>query len=100
MINGCYSFNLVAYAILLVKSNMQQENESSLLTKKMYLFDVHIIFFKIGVFYHLKVDTAQEMRFSIKDFFSKCDQKPKFPADLVTFTEEILNRKLHFFAVV
>ena len=29
--------------------------------------------------------TAQKMKFSIKDFFS---------ADLVTFTEEILNRKL------
>ena len=38
--------------------------------------------------------TVQKMIFSIKDFFSKCDQ---FPADLVTFTEEILNRKPHFF---
>ena len=28
------------------------------------------------------------MKFSIKDFFSKCDQ--------ITFTEEILNGKLHF----
>ena len=37
--------------------------------------------------------TAQKMKFSIKDFFSKCDQ---IPADLVTFTEEILNGKLHF----
>ena len=33
--------------------------------------------------------TAQKMRFSIKDFFSKA-------ADLVTFTEEILNAELHF----
>ena len=33
------------------------------------------------------------MKFSVKDFFSKCDQ---FPADLVTFTAEILNGKLHF----
>ena len=31
----------------------------------------------------------KKMKFSIKDFFSKC-------ADLVTFTEEILNWKLHF----
>ena len=31
------------------------------------------------------------MNFSINDFFSKCD-----PADLVTYTEEILNEKLHF----
>ena len=34
------------------------------------------------------------MKFSIKEFFSKCDQK--FPAILVTFTKEILNGKLHF----
>ena len=37
------------------------------------------------------------MKFSIKDFFSKCDQ---FSADLVTFTEEILNGKLHFLCCV
>ena len=38
------------------------------------------------------------MTFSIKDFFSKCDQirSFQFPADLVTFTEEILNVKLNF----
>ena len=36
------------------------------------------------------------MKFSIKDSFSKCDQNPQFPAELVTFTEEILNGKLHF----
>ena len=36
--------------------------------------------------------TAQKMKFSIKDFSSKCDQI----ADLVTFTEKILNGKLHF----
>ena len=28
------------------------------------------------------------MKFSIKDFFSKCDQIPQFPAVLVTLTEE------------
>ena len=32
--------------------------------------------------------TAQNMKFSIKDFFRKCD--------FFTFTEEILNGKLHF----
>ena len=31
-------------------------------------------------------------KFSIKDFSSKCDQT----TDLVTFTEKILNAKLHF----
>ena len=30
------------------------------------------------------------MKFSTKDFFSKCDQMPR------KFTEEILNGKLHF----
>ena len=39
---------------------------------------------------------AQKMKFSIKDFFSKCDQICKTTADLVTFTEEILNGKFHF----
>ena len=41
--------------------------------------------------------TVQKMIFSIKDFFSKCDQ---FPANLVTFTEEILNGKPHFLCSV
>ena len=41
------------------------------------------------------------MKFSINDFFSKCDQIDRqFPADLVTFTEEILNRKIHFLCSV
>ena len=34
--------------------------------------------------------TVQKLKFSILDFFSKT-------ADLVTFTEGILNRKLHIF---
>ena len=37
--------------------------------------------------------TAQKIKFSIKEFFSKCDQT-RFPAELVTLTEEILNGKL------
>ena len=40
-------------------------------------------------------NTAQKLKFSIKDFFSKCENT-QFPLDLVTFTEEILNGKLHF----
>ena len=40
--------------------------------------------------------TAQKMKFSIKDFFSKCDQIRWKTADLVTFTDEILNGKLYF----
>ena len=31
------------------------------------------------------------MKFSIKGFFSKCDQIRSFLRDLVTFTEEVLN---------
>ena len=40
------------------------------------------------------------MNFSIKDFFRKCDLIPEFSADLVTFTEEILNGKLYFLCSV
>ena len=40
----------------------------------------------------------KKMKFSIKDFFSKCD--PFFFSDFVTFTEEILNGKLHFLCIV
>ena len=39
--------------------------------------------------------TAQKMKFSIKNFSSECDQIHR-TAELVTFTEEILNGKLHF----
>ena len=46
----------------------------------------------------MSVFKAQKMKFSIKDFFSRCDQN--FPVDLVILTEEILNRKLHFCAVI
>ena len=35
------------------------------------------------------------MKFSIKDFSSKCDHILE-TADWVTFTEEILNAKFHF----
>ena len=38
--------------------------------------------------------TAQKMKFSIENFFSKCDQVRT--ADLVIFVKEILNGKLHF----
>ena len=45
--------------------------------------------------------TAQKMNFSIKDFFSKRDQiNLQETADLVAFTGEILNRKIHFSCIV
>ena len=40
--------------------------------------------------------TAQKMKFSIKDFFSKYDQIHR-KLRIWSFTEEILNGKLHFF---
>ena len=40
---------------------------------------------------NLNVNTAQKMNFSIRDFFSKCDQ---------IRTEEILSGKLHFLCSV
>ena len=53
------------------------------------------LFHSIGkILLERKDITAQKMKFSIKGFFSKCDQT--VTADLVTFTEEILNGKLHF----
>ena len=36
------------------------------------------------------------MKFSIKDFFSTCDQNPKETADLVTFTEKVFSGKFNF----
>ena len=41
-------------------------------------------------------NTAQKMKFSTKDFFSKCDQIRRKSAGLVTFTEEILMKKFIF----
>ena len=38
--------------------------------------------------------TEQKVKFSIKDFFSKCDQICS--VDLVVFTEEFLNGKIYF----
>ena len=40
---------------------------------------------------------AQKMKFSIKDFFSKCDQIcSSWRFHVFTFTEKIFNGKLHF----
>ena len=46
-------------------------------------------------FYEIPI-TAQKMKFSIKEFFSKYEQIRRKNADLVTFTKEILNGKLYF----
>ena len=53
----------------------------------------------IGHILGIKVDsshvTTQNMKFSIIDFGSKCDQIRGI-ADLVTFTEEIRNGRIYF----
>ena len=45
---------------------------------------------------YLKTITGRKMKFSSKDFFSKCDQIRIFQRICVTLTKEILNGKLHF----
>ena len=46
---------------------------------------------------HISESTAQKLKFPNKDFFSKCD---RIRSTVVTFTEEILNVKLHFFCTM
>ena len=41
--------------------------------------------------------TAQKMKFSIKDYFSKYEQIRR---KLVTFTQETLNGKIHFLCII
>ena len=43
----------------------------------------------------IPVSLHKKMMFSIKDFFSKGDQVRRKLRNLVTFTEEILDGKLH-----
>ena len=65
------------------------------------MFDILKIFSN-GSSGRLLLNTVQSVKFSMKDFFSKCDQTAakQFSADLVCgfghITEEILNGKLHF----
>ena len=63
-------------------------------SKNYYGFRPYIL----GYFQTLFSNTAQIMKLSIKDFFSKRNQI-QFPADLVTITEEIPNRKLFLYSV-
>ena len=53
-----------------------------------------------GVLRFLSGFLHKKVKFSMKDFFSICKPKPQFPANLVTFTEEILYGKLHFLCSV
>ena len=45
-----------------------------------------------------KFTLHKKIKCSVKDFFSICWTKPKFSADLFTFTEELLHGKLDIFA--
>ena len=51
----------------------------------------HLYYWASDVYYNKQINTAQKMKFSIKDFFNKCEQirRKLRIADLVTFTEEI-----------
>ena len=52
---------------------------------------------KILVCPYLIISHCTKNKFTIKGFFSNCGgPTPQFPADLVTYTEEILTGKLHF----
>ena len=76
------------FAVLLEKHLKASEISNGILIEEDVL-NVHpLIYNSIG-----SEITTQKTKFSIKNFYSKCDQ---FPADLITFTEEILNGKLHF----
>ena len=39
------------------------------------------------------------MKFSSRDFFSKCEQNGRINVNLFTFTKDIVIGKLHFFVV-
>ena len=59
-----------------------------------WLFKRHYpIMYSLLGYKHFAANTAQKMKFVIKDFLSKDQQET---TNLVIFTEEILNRKLHF----
>ena len=46
----------------------------------------------------MSLNTAQRMKFSINNFFKKCDKIRSFLADLVTLTEENLMKNFIFFS--
>ena len=50
----------------------------------------HVLYFSLFRY------CTKKMKFSTRDFFSKCNQILRELWILVTFTEEIVNRKLHF----
>ena len=64
---------------------------------KLHFYTPEYIRKNLAVTSNSSLATAQKMKLSVKDFSSKCYQIcRKLQIDLVTFTEEILNKKLHF----
>ena len=59
-----------------------------------------IMMFWRYTFSNFRLSLHKKMRFSIKDFFSKCDLIQLETADLVTYAEEILNGRLQFLGIV
>ena len=53
-----------------------------------------LIWYDVKLYNTNSILTTQNVKFSIKDFFSKCDQNPQETADLVTLTEKIPCGKL------
>ena len=53
-----------------------------------------LIWYDVKLYNTNSILTTQNVKFPIKDFFSKCDQNPQETADLVTFTEKIPCGKL------
>ena len=89
-----YTFSLFVFA--LVKNAFpafpSPELESVQIKELFFLKKLHLQF-HFNYLYSFLIFTAQKVKFSIQDFFSKCDQI----ANWVTFTEEILIGKLHLF---
>ena len=79
-----------------IKTVLQSRTKCLDLSKKMKQNWIGLQIFHICF---CAIFTVQKKKFSIKDFFSKW-LNPPFPADLVTFTEEIFNAKLHFLCSV
>ena len=77
-------FSMLNHYPLLPLSNRGAKKSFKLLTWEFVTIDTEFTCSS-----RLENNTTQKMKFSIKDFFSKC-------ADLVKFTEEKLNEKLHF----
>ena len=68
-------------------------------SKLLLIWSIRLIYFGVNrelTLPAVESATTQKIQFSIEDFISKCDQIRNFLRISFKFTEEILNRKLHF----